>query len=226
MVGEEIEVVVSILELYSPIYEDWYTQEILILKYGEEMTGFMSPYMGLVESMNRDNYLPYEGGFVFQSSMFMSGNSVTKYYENDDLIYTYTINLADTKDISILTTISYPGDQPNEWKHHNADGENYRSLEVDVSLDLIDQVKVDKVYFEAVVTRIDVETGEILCFSSEEPTLTSIRLFHDGVIYNQDGELIALTDIEEGDKIETYYFKRYPSYQPTEIMVTSIRLEE
>lgn len=224
MVGEEIEVVVSILELYSPIYEDWYTQEILILKYGEEMTGFMAPSIRLVD-YDSEYYLPYQGQFVFQSSMFMSGNTVTKYYEKDDLGYTYQVDLADKESISIHTTISYPGDDIEDWEHHGV-GENYKTLEADVTLDLIEQVKVDKVFFEAVITSIDVESGVLFVQSDSLASLTSISLFYDGEIHDVDGNLIGFEDLKEGDRIESYYFKRYPSYQPVEIMVTSVRLEE
>jgi len=225
IVGQEIEVVVSILELYSPIYEDWYSQEMLIFKYKEELTGFMSPSMGLIHDYMDELYGPYKGEFVFQSSMFMSGNTVLKYYESEDTLYQVNIDLSDTSSIVIETLVGKANEDVGLWKSYTSTGDNYQPLETDIALDLINRAKISKVYFEAVVTRVDVETGEILCLSHEEPTLTSIRLFYDGVIYNQDGELISFSDLEEGDRIETYYFKRYPSYQPIDIMVTRIDLK-
>jgi len=223
MVGEEIEVVVSILELYSPIYEDWYTQEILILKYGEEMTGFMAPSIRLVD-YDSEYYLPYQGQFVFQSSMFMSGNIVTKYYEEDDLIYTYRVDLADTENITVHTSIAYPGDKVADKEEHSF-GENYRALEADVTLDLIDQVKVNKVFFEAVITSIDVESGVLFVQSDSLASLTSISLFYDGEVQDADGNLIGFEDLKENDVIRTYYFERYANYQPEDIIVTKIEVK-
>ncbi len=225
IVGKDVNIVIAILELHSPVWEAWYTQEIMIIKYNDEMTGFMAPSISRIDDLQDDSYRPYYGEFEFQSSMFMTDNAVIKYYEHDDVLYHFEIDLSDTENTTITSRYGVAKDSIDTHTESVSVVDYYKSLSSDITIDLIDKVMIDKTYVDVTITSIDDDNHLIYCSSDDVPSLQSVSFFYDAQIKDSEGNNIMIDTLNEGDTITVYYFDRYDDYQPTDIRVSEIILK-
>lgn len=228
-VGQEIEIVIAQLEILGKgqfVEGNWYTQEIIILKYGEEIVGFLSGYMGIIDGM-QDYYAPDEGIYEFQSSNFLTSNAVVKYYEDGDDLYRFDVNLSDTSHITIAVEHEIvKSGLAKETYQSVATQDTFKELDKDIVINLLNQVIIEKIFVVVTITEIDGENNILYVNSSELTSLNSIKPFLGITIYNRDGEIISLNDLKVGDSIKIYYFERYEGYLPIDIFVAEIILTE
>jgi len=228
-VEQEIEIVIAQLEILGkgPYVEgNWYTQEIIILKNGEEIVGFLSGYMGIIDDLD-DEYLPDEGIYSFQSSNFLTSNAIVKYYEDGDYLYQFDVNISDPSNITvdIQCEIFKSGLDREEFSSTAVDN-TFRELESDIVINLLEQVIIEKVFVVVEITEIDTESSIIYVSSDEAKSLHSIKLLIGITIYDQNGDVIGLDALKVGDNVQIYYFDRYQGYQPIDIYVNVIRIIE
>lgn len=219
----EIEVMVVMLELKGKgnhVNDLWYTQEMIILKYRDDIVGFLSGEMGLVGGTP---YPPKEGIFRFQSFNFLTKDQVVKYYEKGDFIYNFDVDLSDVDDIKVAARIDIARtDVPTKHYQGVVRSLSYTTLSSDVTISLINQVIVEKVYIEVIIVDLDLEEHIIYVTSEFMPSIESVHLLDPSQIYDDEGKNIEMSALSEGGRLIVYYYQRYQSYVPVNIYVDDI----
>lgn len=217
--NKEVELIVAIIEVFSAEYERWYQEDMLIIKNDEEIVGFLSPSSG---GLYRDKHELLKGEFLFGSYIFLTDEAVTKYYDRDDMIYHFTVDLIDKENIEIEIEYGIAFSENKNMTQSISQKDTFKYLDSDVVVDLINLVKIEKIFLDAVITEIDLNEEIIYISSLEKQSLISVELLGTGKVVDEEGNIVELTNLKIGDKIVVYCYDKYKSYEPVNILVDEI----
>lgn len=224
-VGEVVEIVIARLELKGKgayVEGNWYTQEMIIIKYRDEIVGFLSGSMGKIPS---EPYLPAQGYYTFQSFNFLTEYSVVKYYEDGDDIYYFDIDMHDIENVNVNIRHEIVASSIEPIDYQITVIENtYKELSSDIVIDLIRTVIIERVLVTVQIIEINLELGIIYVSSESVHSLESIQFRFNVLIVDLEENKISLEELTVGDLISIYYYDRYNGYLPKNIFVEKVTL--
>lgn len=230
--GKEVTIVISNFALYSPIYDHWYNTQMIIFKSENEITGFMEGNIGIINELNP---VQENKEFHFYSALFLTSNTITKYYEKGDTLFTVDVNFSNPSNIQLDVTteeafVTEPKRLPLEVKC-----DTYQELGESEVLEFMELAKVAKETITATVTGYqiilddqtkliatteedlknlegqyedrEVVSIKLLVSSDEIPTLQTIELTDD--LFDEDGNPLDLLLFNKTIAFTIYY--SYPN---------------
>lgn len=226
IIGEEVFVIIALLEFTDSTFEEsTWLQKMIIFEYQNQIFGFMSTSGTMLDYQNGYNYnCAYSGvenrkiNYNFASPMFLTKNAIVKYYERNEMIYTFNYNedFDGNINFSVEAGIAF---EDKTYYDIEIKEESYIKLNKDIVIDLVNLCYVEKVEFVAIITGFDKYDKKIYVESSEYPTLESVR--YRFAIINSVG-FISIQDLKIGDEITIYIYLRYSVYEPIDIIVDNI----
>lgn len=226
IMGEDVFVIIALLEFTDSTFEEsTMLQKMIIFEYQNQVVGFMSTSISSLDSLNGYNfncaYLGTENrkiNYNFSSCMFLTKDAIVKYYEKNDIIYTFNYNEDTDGNISFSAETGIAWEETTHYDI-TIQKDSYKVLHKGVVIDLINSCYIEKVEFVAIITGFDKDNRKIFVESDEYPTLESV--WYRFAILDSVG-IIDIEDLKIGDEIVLYFYRHYSEYKPVNITVDNI----
>ena len=221
LTGKTVDVIIAEIELKKDenkisANDYWYRTDMIVFTYNDEINGFLAPYLSLVTDSNKDTFEYY-----FASSQFLTETQIVKYYEEDETVYCFDLNIQDTNAISFESSSFVLTGSSEEYGKMNVNSATYKTLSSDVALSLVNASKIEEIETSATVTKFENDVAYVI--SETTPSLKTIEI-RPNAFLTLNGEPIVdnpETDlIQPGDIIEFSYYSRYKTYVPVDIFIT------
>ena len=223
IIGEEVFVVIALLEFSNEqFYGDAFFQKMIIFSYKDNLVGFMSPYFSSVLTGDFNDASTIENPAVdilysFQSASFLTKNSVVKYYEKGDTLYSFEFLEYKNGTVELLIDCN-----KRECKS-NIINDSFVELNEDVVIKLIELTYIEKINVNVTIIGFDKEDkNKIYVKSNEISSIETVNYRYS--ILDSNDNILSHDKLNIGDVIEIYYYDRYETYQPKNITVDNIIL--